>query len=110
MAEVNHFLLDWSFEKCKIELCNFGGLKMKKSRFYECIIFDSDFIDAQLSEADFSLSDLQGCVFRNTNLEGANFSGAKHYYIDPAQNKLKKAKFSMPEAMNLLIPFGMEID
>lgn len=39
----------------------------------------------------------------------ANFIGARNYAIDPTQNTLKKAKFSLPEAMSLLRSLDIEL-
>ena len=46
----------------------------------------------------------------NANLEKANFKGAFNYYIDPLKNRLKNARFSYPEVLALLIPFGIKIE
>jgi len=35
---------------------------------------------------------------------------AKNYFIDPRYTKLKKAKFSMPDAIGLLLPFEIIIE
>jgi uncharacterized protein YjbI with pentapeptide repeats len=66
-----------------------------------------DFSDANLEKADFRGTDLEKSIFRNTDISGANFVGAKNYYISPQYNRLKGAKFSLPEAMSLL--YGLEI-
>ncbi|MBU1867316.1 MAG: pentapeptide repeat-containing protein, partial [Candidatus Margulisbacteria bacterium] len=108
--KINKLLLDWSFQKCKIALCNFSGLDIKHSRFGECVIQGSDFVNADLRESDFSGCDLQNSTFRKANLEKANFTGAWNYYIDPTQNKVKGARFSYPEALSLLTSFGIKIE
>jgi len=82
---------------------------MKNGEFLECIIRENDFINTNLTGSDFSDSDLQASKFQNTNLEKTNFVGAKNYYIDPTQNKLKKAKFSQPEVLSLLARFEIKI-
>ena len=70
----------------------------------------TDFVNANLAKSDFRDSDLQASKFQNTNLENANLVGAKNYYIDPTQNKLKKAKFSSPGVLSLLAGFEIEIE
>lgn len=107
---VNPFLLDWSFQKCKIEMCDFSAMRMKRSRFIECLVHKTDFINANLSESDFSGSDLDGSKFHHTILEKASFIGASRYYINPADNKLKQAKFSSPEVFSLLAPFEIKVE
>lgn len=47
-------------------------------------------------------------LFSNTNLTEADLSAARNYHITPGQNVLKRAKFSLPEAMSLL--YSLDID
>ena len=61
-----------------------------------------DFYEANLSKADLSESLLTHATFNKTNLSGADLRGAKEYFIDPRLCNVKKAKFSMPEALTLL--------
>ena len=74
----------------------------------DCSAVEVDFREADLSRADFSGTDLSNSLFSKTDLSGADFSQARNYHLDPGQNKLKGAKFSLPEAMSLL--YAMEID
>jgi uncharacterized protein YjbI with pentapeptide repeats len=62
-----------------------------------------------LKGADFSGVDLAGTLFQNCDLCGADFSSAVQYEIDPRANKLRKAKFSFPEAAGLLHTFDIVI-
>lgn len=107
--EANPFLLNWQFEKCRIEICNFTSLKMESSIFKDCTIKETDFIDTNLKKSDFSGCDLKGSIFDGANLEEASFLDAKNYYIDPTKCRLKKAKFSQPEVLALLVGFGLDI-
>ena len=109
-TKISTLLIDWAFKNSKIELCDFSRLDMKKSIFSECTIREADFIDVDLSNSDFSNSDLQATKFQNSNLEEVDFTEARNYYIDPTQNKLKKAKFSSPEVLSLLAGFEIEVD
>jgi len=46
-------------------------------------------------------------MFGNTNLTEADLSRARNYHIDPGQNVLRQARFSLPEAKSLL--YSMDI-
>jgi len=83
---------------------------MKKSGFIGSMVRKSDFIGVDLGDSDFSGSDLQESRFHNANLENVNFVGARNYYINPMNNKLKKAKFSSPEVLSLLAGFGISVE
>jgi fluoroquinolone resistance protein len=60
-----------------------------------------------LSEANLQKSDFAGARFNKSNLEKTDFRGALNYSIRPDSNRLKKAKFSLPEATLLL--YGLDI-
>lgn len=95
------------FNECVISHSTFIGLELKRIRITNCIANEVDFRDADLSNADFSGTDLSRSIFGNTNLTEADLSQARNYMIDPSNNSLKQAKFSMPEAMALL--YSMDI-
>lgn len=69
-----------------------------------------DFTECDLSNAVFGNCDLSGAVFDNTNLEKADLRTSVNYSIDPALNRLKKAKFSLSEVYGLLYKLDIEID
>lgn len=108
-SEINKFLLDWTFDDCMIDLCNFSGLEMKKSHFTRSVIQETDFVNVDLTGSDFSNSDLKGSTFHNANLAKTCFIGAQNYVIDPTVNKLAKAEFSSPEVLSLLSVFDIVI-
>jgi uncharacterized protein YjbI with pentapeptide repeats len=66
------------------------------------VALDVDFREADLSQADFAGTDLSDSMFVNTDLTEADLSRARNYHIDPSQNVLRQARFSLPEAMSLL--------
>jgi uncharacterized protein YjbI with pentapeptide repeats len=74
------------------------------------MIRETHFAHANLSEARFSGSDLQGSTFHNTKLSKANFVGAINYSINPLTNSLKQARFSQPEVLTLLDHLGIVIE
>ena len=96
-----------SFIKSAISHCTFIGLSLKGIQVKDCVAVDVDFREADLSRADFTGTDLSESMFSNTNLSEADLSRARNYLIDPGQNVLKGARFSMPEAMSLL--YNMDI-
>ena len=95
-------LLEIKFNKCLIMYCNFLNLDLRNTLFVECEIKGTDFIDNNLTKADFSKSIFDKSIFHNANLTHANFTGAINYCINPKDNILKKTKFSKPEVISLL--------
>lgn len=44
------------------------------------------------------------------NLYAANLKDAINYHINPNENDIRKGKFSIPEVLNLLHSFQIEMD
>jgi uncharacterized protein YjbI with pentapeptide repeats len=68
-----------------------------------------DFTACDVSQSTFDNCDLQHATFDNTNLEKADLRTAFNYHIDPENNRLKKAKFSLPEVIGLLAKHDINI-
>lgn len=96
-----------AFRGCSVNHSTFQRLALPKLELAECIARDVDFTGANLTKADFTRTDLLGSRFAETNLSGADFSHATNYAIDPTANRVKKAKFTLPEATSLLSTFGI---
>ncbi len=91
-----------SFLKSAISHSTFLGLRLSGTHITDCVAVDVDFREADLSKANFAGTDLSKSMFGKTNLTEADLSRARNYHIDPGQNVLRQAKFSLPEAMSLL--------
>lgn len=89
--------------------CNFSDLNMKNFSFKESKIYEAHFSNTILNGASFTDTDLSGTIFHKCDLSKADFSTAVRYAIDPLTNKVKKAKFSLPEAVGLLHGFDIAL-
>lgn len=69
-----------------------------------------DFAESDLTNATFDNCDLTLAVFDRTVLEKVNFLTSYNYSIDPENNRLKKAKFSMNGLAGLLGKYDIEIE
>jgi fluoroquinolone resistance protein len=96
-----------AFRGCTVNHSTFQRLALPKLEMAECIAHEVDFTDANLTKADFTRTDFLGSRFVQTNLSGADLSHATNYAIDPRVNRLKKAVFSLPEALSLLSVFDI---
>lgn len=97
------------FSGCSLEFCVFSGLKLKGLKMLRCECKEADFRETDLTDGDFGGTNFEKSVFSRTNLTNANFAGARNYWIDPRDNVVKKAKFSLPEAVSLLRIFEVVI-
>ncbi|WP_177761962.1 pentapeptide repeat-containing protein [Flavobacterium sp. I3-2] len=105
----NPFLFEAIFENCYLNLASFYKMKIRKAVFKNCNLVETDFTEAHLMESDFSESNLFRAIFKQTNLVKANFNSAKDYTIDPDNNDIKKAKFSIPGVFGLLDKYNIVI-
>ena len=71
---------------------------------------DVDFTQADLSNVKFNTCDLIRAKFENTNLEKADFRTSYNYSINPALNRMKKAKFSVAGIYGLLDNYDIVIE
>ena len=90
------------FSKCAISHSTFIGLNLRRIQIQDCVAVNVDFRETDLSQADLAGTDLSDSLFLTTDLTEADLSRAYNYRIDPSQNTVKKAKFSLPEAISLL--------
>jgi len=95
------------FFNCVISHSTFIGLKLQKIHIKECVAKDVDFRDSDLSGSDMSHSDFSDSLFVKTLLGKSDFTGSTNYNINATLNDIKKAKFSLPEAVSLL--YGLDI-
>ena len=97
------------FLRSMIDQSVFLGLELPKIRIRDCSAREADFREADLTAANFAGTDLTGSLFSNTKLGGADLSRALNYAIAPLENDVRKAKFSLPEALALLECLGIEL-
>jgi len=68
-----------------------------------------DFTEADLTNSIFNNCEFKSAIFERTTLEKSDFRTSYNYIIDPEKNKIKKAKFSMPEVLGLLRKYNIEV-
>lgn len=108
-SECNN-LFDLRFKRASLDYTSFVDCSLNSSSFIESSFKEADFSQGTFENCDFSNSNLLGANFSKANMKGSNFSHAINFYIDITNTNLKKCKFTMPEALNLLGPFGIEIE
>ena len=99
-----------TFDGCQLNDGSFLGLRLDGCEFVRCVARATSFRDAVLPKAKFCESDLSKAEFVNCDLRGADFRGALNYVLSPADNRLEKARFSLPEAITLLTGLGIIVE
>lgn len=112
-------VIDWTslnslrspqFLACVMTANNFSSMQIPDAVFSGSLLKDTRFREAKLRRANFSDCDLEGAEFGQCDLRDCDFRQARNYRISPLENQIKKAKFSLPEAISLLQDFGIELD
>ncbi len=105
----NPFLLSLRFIGCQLNLSVFYQLKIKNTFFKDCILHKVYFTETDLSESIFTNCDFTGAMFGNTNLEKTDFRTSVNFSIDPENNRISKAKFSLQGITGLLDKYDIEV-
>ena len=108
--DCNPFLLTLGFEGCQLNLSSFYKLKLKNTKFINCILREVDFLETDLSASVFDNCDFAGAIIKNNNFEKADFRRSYNFSIDPEINNIKKAKFSMSALAGLLDKYQIVIE
>lgn len=95
---------------CKIKYNTFTEMDFPKFDFRGSSITGSMFAKADLSKSDFRGCDLTDTEFFQCDLRKADFRNASGYKVDVLSCKVKDAKFSYPEAINLLHYLGISVE
>lgn len=101
-SKCSKFLFSVLFEGCILNYSLFYKNDLKNALFKKCQLQEASFMESDLTAVKFIDCDLDKTIFDRVNLEKADFSTARNYSINPAINKLKKAKFSLPDVVGLL--------
>ena len=106
----SEFGLSFAFDNCQLNHASFYKLKIKKTVFKHSQLQEVDFAESDLSGAVFDHCAMPDATFDRTILERADFRTATHFSIDPENNRIKKAKFSLSGLPGLLDKYELEIE
>lgn len=99
-----------AFEECVLDYATFFGLDLREARFTGCSAKEVDFAEARMTGVDCSGTDFTRATFAHTDLARSDFRGARNYRISPTANTVKKAHFSLPDALALLAEFDVKVE
>ncbi|SHF41362.1 Pentapeptide repeat-containing protein [Mariniphaga anaerophila] len=108
--DCNPFGLAFSFEDCILNHSSLFGIKIKKTIFKNTQLQEVDFTASDLTGSLFDNCDLARATFERTVIEKADFRTSYNYSIDPENNRVRKAKFSVRGIAGLLEKYDLNID
>jgi uncharacterized protein YjbI with pentapeptide repeats len=108
--ECDSFLLQFYFKECQLNFSSFYQLKVSNTQFVDCNLQEVDFTETVLINSVLDNCDLGSAIFENTNLEKSDFKTAFNFNINPEKNRLKGAKFSKENLYGLLSDYKIIIE
>lgn len=108
--DCNPFLLSFQFKGCNLNYSCFFKLKLNSTVFKTCSLQECDFSQSDLSKSKFQDCDLNSATFYQTNLENADLRSSYNIVLNPEENRLKNAKFSLETLPGLLTKYGISVD
>ena len=99
-----------SFDTCQLDHSSFHGMKLNRSVFKNSQMEGVDFSGADLKGSKLFECNLLHAIFQDTNLEKADLRKSINYSIDPEQNRIKNAIFSLPEVIGLLDKYQIVVE
>jgi uncharacterized protein YjbI with pentapeptide repeats len=73
-------------------------------------MMETDFTEADMTDAHFHNCNLDRAFFSRTILKNADFRSSYNFTIDPDNNNLKKARFSVQGLPGLLAKYDIRIE
>jgi uncharacterized protein YjbI with pentapeptide repeats len=103
------FAFEVRFQDSLLDLAVFHNQKLKKTRFDSCRLHETHLVLCDLTQAVFNHCDLALARFSECNLTQADFSTSDNLTLNPEDNTLKKAVFSMYQLPALLEKYELVI-
>ncbi|AMR31481.1 hypothetical protein A0256_08605 [Mucilaginibacter sp. PAMC 26640] len=104
------FLFEVNFEGCILDNAIFFKKKNKKATFTDCSMMETDLTEADLTDAKLINCNLNRAFFSRTILKGADLRSSYNFAIDPEDNQIKKARFSLHGLPGLLGKYEIKVE
>ncbi len=95
---------------CRLKYNFFTGMDLRSFLFAGSSFSGCMFSECNLTEGNFQGCELIETEFFRCNLSGADFRQAQGYKVDVPSCVMKDARFSLPEASNLLYSLGIQLE
>lgn len=109
-GQCNAFGFHVNFQECLLDYTVFLNRKLKKAQFIDCSMREAHFIRCELIGSVFKQCDLELARFEDNNLMQVDFTSSYNLELDPDDNKVKKARFSLHNLPGLLVKYDLIIN
>ncbi len=89
---------------------SFYKMNLTKCLFDNSLLHEADFTETNLKKVKLTFCDFDRAIFERTNLEEADLRNAINYTFDPENNRIYKAKCSLPDVIRLLDKYKLTIE
>lgn len=96
-------------QDCQLDYTIFIDRKLKKAQFVDCSIKEAQFIKCDLTGTVFKHCNLELARFEGNNLSQADFTSSYNLELNPDDNKVKKARFSLHNLPGLMTKYDLVI-
>jgi len=104
------FLFEVNFNNCILDNAIFYKKKNKGGSFTDCSMVETDFTETDLTEAKLINCNLNRAFFDHTILMNADLRTSYNFIIDPDNNNIKKARFSVHGLAGLLAKYDIRVE
>lgn len=108
--DCSRYGLGFSFEGCSLNYSSFVKTRITRTLFKNSQLQEVDFSECDMTGSIFENCDLLRATFNHTIIEKVDLRTAYNYIIDPENNRVKKARFSLPGVTGLLGKYDIDID
>ncbi len=105
----SNFAFSIKLNNCQLNFSSFFLQNLSKTVFTKSKLQEVDFSECNLSSSIFDDCDLQNAIFSNTDLRNSDFRTSHNFTIDPENNRMKGAQFSLPSVSGLLHKYNIKI-
>lgn len=109
-SELSKFILDFSLEGTLIKYCTFIKLDLKKLKFIRNIIEETSFEECNMKEIIMENNKFKEVYFKNCDMRKGNFKDCSNLQVNPLNNNLKNAIFSLDSGILILKELGIKIE
>ncbi|QJW90695.1 pentapeptide repeat-containing protein [Spirosoma taeanense] len=98
-----------NFQDCQLDYTVFLNRKLRKANFTDCSLKEAHFLKCDLTATVFKNCNLELARFEDNNLTQVDFATSYNLTIDPDDNKVKKARFSLYSLPGLLTKYDLVV-
>ena len=99
------FAFSIKFDNCILNDSSFFKKKLLRTMFTKSKLHGVDFTECDVNTSTFDACDLLNAIFKSTDLQNTDLRNSYNFIIDPENNNIRGAKFSLESLKGLLTKY-----